>query len=81
MQVHFQEAILPMLTELNHTIETCHHHEIPVIYTQHGHVDLAKDAGRFWGPQNLIKYGSDDWKLIPGLKVCDECEVITEKRT
>ena len=84
MQVHFQEAILPMLTELNHTIETCHRHNVPVIYTQHGHVDLAKDAaslGRFWGPQNLINYGSDDWALIPSLKICDGCEVLTEKRT
>ena len=44
MQEHFREMAEGCLPPLNALIDTCHSLGIPVIYTQHGHLDPEAEA-------------------------------------
>lgn len=64
MQKHFTPCALELVPRLNALGEAVRLAGMPVIWTQHGHPDPAKDAEtsnlvRWWGPDNSIKYGSD----------------------
>ncbi len=84
MQEYFRDKGQSIMKELNLTIDSCHCNNILVIYTQHGHRNLSVDGGslgRKWGQENLIKYESQEWKLLPELKICDSDKIIDEKTT
>ena len=60
MQEHFREMAEGCLPPLNALIDTCHSLGIPVIYTQHGHLDPeAEEASsvlvRWWGAGGSIR--------------------------
>jgi hypothetical protein len=60
MQQHFREMAKSCLPPLNALIGTCHSLSIPVIYTQHGHLDPeAEEASsvlvRWWGAGGSIR--------------------------
>lgn len=83
MQKYFASIGEGLVAELNATTSACRERKIPVVFTQHGHkmVDLDSGAlGRFWGLEDMIKYGSEDWQLIPQLNVCSSDIIIDEKR-
>ena len=84
MQKHFASIAEGFVTELNATTAACRERKCPVVFTQHGHKMVELDSGslgRFWGKGSMIKYGSDDWQLIPQLNVCSGDIIIDEKRT
>ena len=83
MQEHFKSIGESLVAELNATTFACRERKIPVVFTKHGHKMVELDSGslgRFWGKEDMIKYGSDDWQLIPQLNVCNGDIIIDEKR-
>ena len=60
MQEHFREMAERCLPALNTLIDACHSLGIPVIYTQHGHLDPEAEAAssvlvRWWGAGGSIR--------------------------
>ncbi|KAL5478192.1 hypothetical protein EMCRGX_G025088 [Ephydatia muelleri] len=75
-KAHHPKRPSPMMGQLGER-------KIPVVFTKHGHKMVELDSGslgRFWGKEDMIKYGSDDWQLIPQLNVCNGDIIIDEKR-
>jgi isochorismate hydrolase len=65
MQAYFQTLAASILDRVRAVIEYCRSRQMPVIFTRHGHKDVAADGGMlaaWWG--DLIGYGSEDWALI-----------------
>lgn len=60
MQEHFRDRMAEQIVDpLNNLIDVCDAQSVPVVFTQHGHVDPAQDDSvlvRWWGPDNSIQY-------------------------
>ena len=84
MQEHFRDMGERITPQLNGVIDECRSKKVPTIFTQHGHKDVELDSGvlgQFWGHERMIRYGSEDWKLLPELHIKDDDILIDEKRT
>jgi len=81
LQNYFRRIILPILKNLQRVIETCRSFRLPIIFTQHGHKEPSRDGGelgRWWG--ELILEGTEDWKMMPEIKVESEDILLPKKR-
>ena len=68
MQRYFSDIASSILENINHLISNCRKKGIPVIFTRHGHIDPAKDAGMLfeWWSNSIIE-GTDAHRFINGL--------------
>jgi len=85
MQEYFRDMGEKLIPQLKSIIEECRLKNVPVIFTQHGHKDVELDSGvlgEFWGHERMIRYGSEDWKLLTELRthIKDDDVLIDEKR-
>jgi isochorismate hydrolase len=81
MQTYFQQIVQPVLENIQKVIQFCRQKNIPVIFTQHGHTDVASDGGvlgEWWG--QVILHGTKDWKFISEMKIEPEDRVLQKKR-
>ena len=86
MQHEFDPTATSILPEVNETIASARRAGLPVIFSQHGHVDPATDVNtsvlvRWWGVSGSIKKGSHNWELLPQLDVTPTDTIIDEKTT
>lgn len=86
MQNIFASAAKPILAEVNATIASARHAGIPVIFSQHGHLDPENEEKtsvlvRWWGASGSIRKGSDEWKLLSNLDVGPNEIILDEKTT
>ena len=86
MQNHFQSMAKPILAEVNATIASARRASVPVIFTQHGHVNPEAEEKtsvlvHWWGASGSIRKGSHDWKLLSNLDVASNDVIIDEKTT
>lgn len=68
LQEYFAELAGPVLDPVNQAAATCRARGLPVIFTQHGHADPARDGGmlaEWWG--ELIREGSPEHRLLASL--------------
>ncbi len=81
LQNYFNRIVQPVLENILLTIQTCRNKGIPIIYTQHGHTHPDSDGGilgEWWG--ELIVEGTEDWKLLPEIKIEPGDMTIAKKR-
>lgn len=81
LQNYFKRIILPILKNLQRVIESWRTHNLPIIFTQHGHKEPSKDGGelgRWWG--ELILEGTEEWEMIPDIEVKSEDIILPKKR-
>jgi nicotinamidase-related amidase len=81
MQNFFRRIVQPVLGNILRVIQSCRKRNVSIIFTQHGHTDPDRDGGvlgRWWS--QLIISGTEDWKLIPEIKVESNEIVIPKKR-
>jgi len=81
LQNHFSGIAQPVLENIREAIETCRRAAIPILFTQHGHSDRARDGGmlaRWW--DQLIMEGTEDWKFLPEISVESHDIVLPKKR-
>ena len=81
MQQYFLPVATPILGNVLSLIETCRSKDMRVIFTRHGHKDIAKDGGmleKWWG--DLIQYGSKDWELIKAIDPPDGDGILDKNR-
>lgn len=81
LQIYFKRIILPILKNLQRIIESWRKRNLPIIFTQHGHREPSKDGGelgRWWG--ELILEGTEEWKIIPEIKVEPQDLILPKKR-
>lgn len=63
MQNHFQDGMAEhIVTRLNSLIKCFENNNIPIIYTQHGHLDPEQEAKdkvlvKWWGADGSIRQG------------------------
>ena len=84
MQRYFASIAENLVAEVNATTFACRERKCPVVFTKHGHKIVELDSGslgRFWGTEKMIRYGSDDWELLPELNMCSNDIIIDDKRT
>ena len=86
MQKEFSPTADSILSEVNETISSARRAGLPVIFTQHGHLDPVSDQHssvlvRWWGVSGSIKKGSRNWELLPNLDVTSTDTIIDEKST
>jgi nicotinamidase-related amidase len=68
------EPLLPRLLPLITLCQSSSHSETSmVVFTQHGHSMAATqeqdgELGRFWGRENLIRKGTEEWELMSEIK-------------
>jgi len=79
MQEEFRSIATPILPSLRMVIDACRACSVPVVYTQHGHTDPARDGGMLnqWWDQLIVK-GTPAWQLLPELAPLPE-ELVVEK--
>ncbi len=81
MQNYFSRIAQPVLKNILKVIQTCRQKNIPIFFTQHGHIEPAKDGGilgEWWG--ELIVGGTEDWKFLSEMKIESKDEIIAKKR-
>ena len=81
IQNFFGRIVRPILRNLLRVIETCRQKDIPVVFTQHGHIDPQSDGGillQWWG--EVILHGAMDWKFLPAIKIESKDKVLPKKR-
>ncbi len=81
MQEEFRPIATPILPALRAVIDACRANSVPVIYTQHGHIDPARDGGmlsQWWG--ELIIKGTPAWQLLPEVAPLPEEVVVAKTR-
>ncbi len=70
LQNYFSRIIQPVLGNILKVIQSCRQRGIPILFTQHGHTHPDSDGGEligWWG--EVIVRGTEDWRLIPEIKV------------
>lgn len=80
LQNYFHQIVQPVFGNILRVIQSCRKKKIPIIFTQHGHIDPSSDGGalqRWWG--EVILAGSEDWKFLPEI-VIDERDIILPKK-
>ncbi|OEU67797.1 MAG: hypothetical protein BBJ57_05710 [Desulfobacterales bacterium PC51MH44] len=81
MQEYFRLLAPAIIGNIRSIITACRSSEILVIYTRHGHKDIAKNGGmldKWWG--DLIHYGTREWAIIPELSPSDTDVVLDKNR-
>jgi isochorismate hydrolase len=81
MQRYFQSIASPILSNVISIVDLCRSKGIQIIFTRHGHKDIAKDGGMlgaWWG--DSIRYGSKEWELITALDPDDHDDILDKKR-
>jgi len=81
MQNFFRGIVRPILKNVSRVIETCRQKDIPIVFTQHGHVDPQSDGGalaQWWG--EVILHGTTDWKFLPEIKIESKDKILPKKR-
>lgn len=81
LQNYFKQIAQPVLENILKVIRSCRKTNVPVIFTQHGHIDPPSDGGileKWWG--ELIMAGSEDWKFLPEVAVKEEDIILPKKR-
>ena len=81
IQNFFGRIVRPILKNLLRVIETCRQKDIPVVFTQHGHIDPQSDGGillQWWG--EVILHGAMDWKFLPAIKIESKDKILPKKR-
>jgi len=76
--IDMQNFFAPMVTSsLPNVLQLIAHfrsHNLPVIFTQHGHSDeeltppFRNMLVKKWGPDNSVRIGTKDWELIPSIR-------------
>ena len=81
MQNFFHRIAQPILGSIPRVIQSFREGNIPIIFTQHGHTDLASDGGALgeWWGQVIVK-GTEDWKFLPEIKIEPKDTVLHKKR-
>jgi nicotinamidase-related amidase len=82
MQEHFgdiSESVAPNVAEL---VAAARLAGMPVVFTRHGHHDLATDGGRLaqWWDGDLAMVGTPAWQLLRALTPQDDDVVIDKER-
>lgn len=70
LQNYFSRIVKPVLGNILRVIQLCRQRGIPILFTQHGHIHPESDGGEligWWG--EVIIRGTEDWRLIPEIKV------------
>ena len=81
MQNYFRRIIQPVLGNILRVIQSCRQGNVPIIFTQHGHTDPAKDGGvlgEWWG--ELIINGTEGWKFLPEVMIESKDIILPKKR-
>lgn len=81
MQRFFQSIASPIIGNVVSIIEACRFRDMRIIFTRHGHEDIAEDGGmlaEWWG--DYILHGSKDWELIKALQPMGNEAVLDKKR-
>jgi nicotinamidase-related amidase len=81
MQRYFASICASIVAPARRAVEAAHGAGVPVLFTQHGHLDPDRDGGmlgRWWG--DLILEGSVDHALLPGLGREDNDAVVPKRR-
>ncbi len=81
MQEEFREVAGSIISPLRSVIDACRVGSVPVIFTQHGHIDPAHDGGmlgQWWG--QLISKGTPQWQLMPEVLPLPEELVVPKTR-
>jgi isochorismate hydrolase len=81
MQNYFHRIIQPVLQNILSVIQSCRQGNVPIIFTQHGHMGQAPDGGslgHWWG--ELIIDGSEEWKFIPEVAIDSNDKVLPKNR-
>lgn len=81
MQRYFLQIARPVLENILEILEACRSRDMRVVFTRHGHRDIARDGGMlsmWWG--DYIEYGSPDWELIERLSPRDGETLIDKDR-
>jgi isochorismate hydrolase len=81
MQNYFHRIAQPVLRNILRVIRSCRQGDVPIIFTQHGHIDPAKDGGvlgKWWG--ELIIDGTEDWRFLPEVTIESKDTVLPKKR-
>ncbi|CAF1028800.1 unnamed protein product [Adineta steineri] len=86
MQNAFTRAANPILKNVNATIASARRAGVPVIFSQHGHLDPENEVKtsvivNWWGASGSIKKGSFDAQLLPNLDVAPDEVILDEKTT
>lgn len=80
LQNYFKQIVQPVLNNILKVIQFCRQKNIPIVFTQHGHIDPSSDGGslgKWWG--ELIMAGTEDWKFLPEI-VVEERDIILPKK-
>ncbi|CAG8785527.1 5607_t:CDS:2, partial [Acaulospora morrowiae] len=70
MQEYFRSEANDIVSNIKLVVKICHEKDIPVFWTQHGHRNPELDGGalgRWWGDR-MIKWGSEEWKIMKELQ-------------
>jgi isochorismate hydrolase len=81
MQNYFSRIAQPVLKNILKVTQSCRQKNIPVIFTQHGHIEPQKDGGilgEWWG--ELIVNGTEDWKFLSEMRIESKDKIIAKKR-
>ena len=81
MQNYFHRIAQPVLKNILRVIRSCRQGNVPIIFTQHGHIDPAKDGGvlgEWWG--ELIIDGTEDWRFLSEVTIESKDTVLPKKR-
>jgi isochorismate hydrolase len=81
MQNYFSRIAQPVLNNILKVAQSCRQKNIPVIFTQHGHIEPQKDGGilgEWWG--ELIVDGTEDWKFLSEMRIESRDRIIAKKR-
>lgn len=81
MQEYFRGIASPVLGRVGELIRQLRTAGIPIIYTQHGHEDPARDGGmlyQWW--DELIMVGGPEWTLLPELAPAAEDRIFAKTR-
>jgi isochorismate hydrolase len=81
MQEYFRAIASPIIGNVLSIIEDCRKKGVRVIYTRHGHKDVAKDGGMLgeWRG-GLIQYGSENWDIIKAISPLDTDGILDKNR-
>lgn len=81
MQRYFVQIAEPILENVRSIHNACRLRGIRVVFTRHGHRDIARDGGmlaEWWG--DYIQYGAPEWELLEDLSPLDGETVIDKDR-
>jgi nicotinamidase-related amidase len=81
MQEYFRSIAAPIAARLGSTIAELRTRWVPILYTQHGHENPARDGGMLfeWWDEHII-VGTEPWRLMPEVEPSVGDPVLRKKR-